>query len=191
MNAKMLIPKISITEMEGFRFTLSYVKPCSRSANLFLPVIGQIVLDIPGLAAIGRALAELPYFVRTKVEELQVAFEFCAVRLRNFIGIEIHDAVIQIAIKMDHAALTVHPELLPSFEVGIVDVVTLAGIARVSYGNPVFPNDAITDRALDVAKACWSRSLGGYYIPIAHPEIKLSIFCSVIARSLIMLCLLN
>src|SRR5262249_47427168 len=55
--------------------------------------ISQIVLNLPGLAAVLRALTELPNFVWALIEELQMPTQFCAVRLRHVVGPVVHHAI--------------------------------------------------------------------------------------------------
>src|SRR5882762_1540915 len=142
--------------------------------QLFLPVVGKVVLDRPGFAAVGGHLAELAHFLGTLVEELQVTLDLGAVGLRRLFGVEVHYTLFQVAVKVHHAADVVDPKLFPAFEVGVIGVVTLAGIGGIE-GTPVLPNDAVTDRTLNVADTCRHSILRCDRVPVSHPKIKLPI----------------
>src|SRR6185312_11868207 len=155
-----------------------------------LAQIGQIVFHVPGFAAVRGALAQLTYFIGRKAEELEMPQQFRPVGLRNLVGPEIHHPVLNTAVEMDHAADVVNPELFPTLEICVVNVVALACVAA-AQARPVLPNHAVAKLAVDMAGATWHCVGGGDNIPLSHPEVKLPIFDFVLTGSSVRLRLLG
>src|SRR6266478_1264327 len=125
---------------------------------LFFPLIGEVVLHKPGLAAVIRTLAELPDLVRPQLDELQVSFQLSSVRLRNFIRPIVHRSVLQSPIEKNVATGVVHPILLPPLERRVVNVVALPGVSDIARTYPVFLNHAISQDQFDstISRRCLS-----------------------------------
>src|SRR6185437_3131865 len=115
--------------------------PVTSHSPSLLAQVREIVFHVPSLSTICGSLAKLPHFVRSPIEELQVATQLASVRLGNIVGPVVHDAIFEAAVEVNHAADVVHPELLPPFEAGVVHVVALACV-RSSQTGPVLPDHA-------------------------------------------------
>src|SRR5215470_11220514 len=155
------------------------------SLQSFRALVGEVVLVRPGLTSIGRGLTELSNTICAEIIEAQPARERLAIRLRHSVSAEVHHAVHQASVKVDHVATVVDPELLPALEVDIVDVVALTRVPGLPERSPVLPDDAVADRTLDVAVAGWSVLACRDDIPVTQPEVKLAVFAAVVARRLI------
>src|SRR6267154_13466 len=157
---------------------------------LFLAGVSEIVLDVPGLAAVCRAAAELPYSVWAHGDELQMPLEGRAARLRNLVGPVVQHAIFQPAVEEDVAAGVVHPVLLPALESLVVDVVAFAGV-RTVLTLPVFLNHTVFENQFNPAVSCRNGALRGGHTPFAEPKIKLTILGSISAGALILFGLLE
>src|SRR5262249_45651030 len=158
----------------------------SRASRLFFASVSEVILRLPGLATIGRALAELPHLIRAEIEKLQVPFQRRAAGLRNFVRPIVHHTVSQSPLEEDISRAVVHPGLLPALQRSVVHVVALARV-RIAVALPVFLNHTIAKNQLNPAFASRHSALRGFHPPFADPEIKLAVFRRIRARLQIVL----
>src|SRR5262249_39225251 len=109
----------------------------SRASRLFFASVSEVILRLPGLATMGRALAELPHLIRAEIEKLQVPFQRRAAGLRNFVRPIVHHTVSQSAVEEDISGAVVDPVLLPALQRSVVHCFALAPV-RISLSLPVF-----------------------------------------------------
>src|SRR5712672_4624352 len=156
----------------------------NHDGRLFFACVGEVVFDVPGLAAVGGTAAELADLIRAAGDELQVALEGWAGGLGNFVGEVIHHALFESAVKENVAADVVDPILFPTLLRLVVNVVAFAGVPAV-LTFPVFLHHAIFENQFDFTVAGGDAALRGGHAPFAQPEIKLTVLGCVGAGALI------
>src|SRR5690349_19865833 len=111
--------------------------------------------------------------------------QFGAIGLRYIVGIKIHGPIFQATEEVDHAALIVYPELLPTLQVLVKGVVAFAEITACQ-ARPILPDHAAANGLLDVAVSHLRPTRSSAHIPIADPEIELPVISVIFAGLLIM-----
>jgi hypothetical protein len=157
---------------------------CHPVDSLPLFLVQAVKQGSPCLALVARRLPELAHGAVGIVPEREFVLHGLAFKA-HALAFEGHLTIGVGAVEMDDRTAVVDPGLLPFARLAIVDIEAVAHTALAA--DPVFHQDAAVEDAVDAVGA--REFVADIDLPVADPEVKLTVFCRGARRGLGLRCL--